>query len=169
MIEIRQVRGADRHNIEALAAVLFDCVAGGASVNFMDGFSQRDAEAFFARVFDSLERNERILLAAFDQGRLVGTVQVLTAMPPNQPHRAEIAKLLVHRSARGQGIAGLLMQSAEDAARAAGKTLLVLDTASAEAERVYTRLGWTRLGTIPNFALLPNGEPCATTFFYKQL
>jgi GNAT superfamily N-acetyltransferase len=170
MIEIRLLRGAGgRLHIGPLAEVLLDCIAGGASVSFMASFSRSEAEAFFANALDGVDRGERILLAAFSGSELVGTVQVLLSMPPNQPHRAEIAKLLVHRSARGQGIAQSLMQAAEDASRHAGKTLLVLDTASAAAEHVYIKMGWTRLGVIPNYALLPDGEPCATTIFWKEL
>jgi GNAT superfamily N-acetyltransferase len=111
-----------------------------------------------------------VLLAAFDDGDVVGTVQVNLATPPNQPHRADIAKLLVRRSARRRGVAAQLMEAAEREALAEGKTLLVLDTVTGDAaERLYERLGWTRVGVIPNYALYPDGRPCATTLFYKQL
>jgi ribosomal protein S18 acetylase RimI-like enzyme len=111
-----------------------------------------------------------MILGAFADGELVGTVQVVAAWPPNQPHRADIAKLLVHRKARRRGIAELLMAEAEREALAAGKTLLVLDTVTGDAaERLYERLGYARVGVIPNYALYPDGRPCATTFFYKQL
>lgn len=169
MIEIRRLGADEREQIAGLAEVLVDCVEGGASVNFMAGYSRAEAAQFFGRVFDSVGRGERTLLAAFLDSVLVGTVQLVTAMPPNQPHRSEVVKLLVHRAARGRGIAGLLMERAEEAARAAGKTLLVLDTASAEAERVYVRGGWTRLGTIPDFCLLPDGRFCDTTIYFKRL
>jgi len=169
-MEIRQLTPAEaRQHLSTLAQVLVDCVAGGASVSFMAGFSQSDAEAFFAKVIEGVVRGERILLAAFLGTELIGTVQVVLNMPPNQPHRGEIAKLLVIRSARGQGAGRRLMQQAEEASRAAGKSLLVLDTADAHAERLYASLGWTRLGVIPDFALLPNGEFCDTTFFWKNL
>ena len=136
----------------------------------MASFSKPDAESFFTDVFRQVEQEQRILLGAFLDHQLVGTVQIVTAMPPNQPHRADISKLLVLRSARSQGIATQLMQRAEEISRAAGKTLLVLDTASGSpAEKLYTKLGWTRVGTIPNYALLPDGIPCATTIFYKRL
>ena len=103
-------------------------------------------------------------------GELVGTVQVITALPPNQPHRGEIAKLLVHRAARGRGIARLLMEAAEAEARAEGKTLLVLDAVTGgDAARLYDRLGWTTVGVIPNYALYPDGRPCDTTVFWKSL
>ena len=150
--------------------MLLDCVAGGASVSFMASLSRGEAEAFYEKVFEGVERGERILLAAFSESKLVGTVQILMTMPPNQPHRAEIAKLLVYRSARGQGLGARLMEHAEDASRRAGKTLLVLDTAAGgDAEKLYERLGWTRAGVIPNYALLPDGNLCATTIFWKEL
>jgi GNAT superfamily N-acetyltransferase len=168
--EVRQLSAAEtRSHLDALAGVLLDCVAGGASVSFMAPFSREDAEAFFEKTADELEAGKRILLAAFIDSELVGTVQILTAMPPNQPHRGEVAKLLVHRSARSKGVGRRLMECAEEAAARAGKTLLVLDTASGSAERIYLRLGWTRLGVIPNYALLPDGEFCDTAVFYKQL
>lgn len=171
MIEIRELTAAEgRRHIEALAEILLDCVSGGASVSFMASLSRVEAEASFEQVCDGVERGERLLLAAFIDSKLVGTVQVLLAMPPNQPHRAEIAKLLVHRSARGRGVASQLMAHAEEASRRAGKSLLVLDTATGgDAEKLYERLGWTRTGVIPNYALLPDGTLCATTIFWKEL
>src|SRR5271165_7526033 len=136
----------------------------------MASLSKAEAESFFENVLAGVQKAERILLAAFIDSQLVGTVQVLTATPPNQPHRADIAKLLVHRSARGQGVAAQLMEHAEKASLMAGKTLLVLDTVTGgQAERLYLRLGWTRVGVIPNYALFPDGRPCDTTVFYKNL
>src|SRR4051794_11027501 len=130
MIEVRKLSAAEGHkHLEALAEVLADCVEGGASVSFMPPFSKSAAARFFESVLEEVEAGTRILLAAFDDGRLVGTVQILTGTPPNQPHRADVAKLLVSRSARLQGIGTRLMQHVEEAARLAGKTLLVLDTA----------------------------------------
>lgn len=170
MIEIRQLDGNDVWGqIEGLSAVLVDCVEGGASVNFMAEFSMDDAALFFESVADAVDRGERLAFAAFDGEEVLGTVQVMLRTPPNQPHRGEIAKLLVRRTSRGQGVAQQLMEAAEAAAREAGKTLLTLDTASDAAERLYERMGWTRVGVIPNFALLPDGTPCATIFFWKQL
>ncbi len=171
MIEIRRLTGAEAlENLEGLAEVLADCVAGGASVSFMAPFSRGDATEFFLRLLPAIERGERILLAAFTDSKLVGTVQVILSTPPNQPHRADIAKMLVHRSARRRGIANRLMLAAEEQARAAGRTLLVLDTVTGgDAERLYGRLGWTRVGVIPNYALFPDGRFCDTTVFYKQL
>jgi GNAT superfamily N-acetyltransferase len=171
MIRIQRLNGTEgRRYLTALASVLVDCVEGGASVSFMTPLSITAAESFFAGVIDEVEKGNRILLGAFAGEELVGTVQVLTSMPPNQPHRGEIAKLLVHRSARGQGVASLLMREAEESARRAGKTLLTLDTVTGEkGERVYLRLGWTPAGVIPNYALFPDGRPCDTTIFWKDL
>lgn len=169
MIEIRDLDPTEaRHHLSDLANVLKDCVDGGASVNFMWPFTQADAEAFFTKVIDHW--GNRILLAAFEDERLVGTVQIVPATPPNQPHRADIAKLLVHRSARGQGIAQRLMEQVEIVSRRLGKTLLVLDTVTGgTAERLYLRLGWNIVGVIPNFCLFPDGQPCSTTVFWKKL
>ena len=171
VIEIRRLSASDAyHYVPSLAAVLLDCVAGGASVSFMASLTSAEAEAFFTRTADGVEKGERILLAAFFDSTLVGTVQIITATPPNQPHRADVAKLLVHRAARGQGVAAQLMQEVERASFAAGKTLLVLDTVTGStAERLYIRLGWTKSGIIPNYALMPDGAPCATTIFWKAL
>jgi GNAT superfamily N-acetyltransferase len=170
-IEIRRLGGTEvRAQLDRLAGVLADCVAGGASVSYMAPFSHEQARAAFEAVAVEVEEGRRLLLGAFAEGRLVGTVQLILALPPNQPHRAEIAKLLVHRSARKRGIAQLLMEHAEAEARAEGKTLLVLDTVTgSDAERLYARLGWSRVGVIPGYALFPNGRPCDTTIFWKAL
>ena len=154
--------------LDGLAAVLVDCVEGGASVSYMAPFSHEQARDAFEAVAADVEHGRRLLLAAFENGEIVGTVQVILAMAPNQPHRGEIAKLLVRRSARRRGIAQLLMEQAEREACAEGKTLLVLDTVTGDgAERLYERLGWTRVGVIPGFALYPDGTPCDTTVFWK--
>jgi GNAT superfamily N-acetyltransferase len=159
-----------RARLSELAEVLHDCVEGGASVSFMLPFSQEDAEAFFSKVIDGVEAGERILLAALKNSRVVGTVQITTAMPPNQPHRGDVAKLLVHRESRGSGLARLLMEEVERQAREAGKTLLVLDTVTdGVAEGLYGRLGWTRVGIIPDYAMYPDGTLTPTTIFYKSL
>ena len=156
--------------LDALAGVLADCVAGGASVSYLEPFSQADARSAFEGWEAEVEQGRRLILGAFDDGELVGTVQVLLAAPPNQPHRGEIAKMLVHRSARRRGIAARLMEQAEVEARAEGKTLLVLDTVTGDAaERLYTRLGWSRVGIIPGYALYPDGRLCDTTVFYKAI
>lgn len=129
-----------------------------------------DATEGRKKVLDGVERRERILLAAFDDAALVGTVQIVPATPPNQPHRADVAKLLVRRSARGQGIATRLMECVEDVSRLAGKTLLVLDTVTGDAaEKLYMRMGRNRVGVIPKYALFPDGRMCVTTIFSKDL
>jgi GNAT superfamily N-acetyltransferase len=161
---------AARAALDDLAAVLVDCVAGGASISYMAPFSHEDARAVFEDVAAEVERGQRVLIAASEGGEVVGTVQVNLATPPNQPHRGDIAKLLVRGSARRRGIAAQLMEAAECEALAEGKTLLVLDTVTGDpAERLYERLGWTRVGVIPDYALYPDGRLCATTVFYKQL
>ncbi len=133
-------------------------------------FSRTDARAFFEGVAAEVEQGRRLIVAAFDDGELLGTVQVILALPPNQPHRGEITKLLVHRSARRRGVARLLMEQAEAEARAEGKTLLVLDAVTGDdAERLYERLGWTKVGVIPGYALYPDGRVCDTTYFWKGL
>jgi ribosomal protein S18 acetylase RimI-like enzyme len=155
---------------DGLAAVLHDCVDGGASVRYLAPFTHEQARAAFEVVAGDVESGHRVLLAAFLERQLVGTVQVALAQQPNSPHRAEIAQLLVHRTARRCGVAERLMEAAEHEARAEGKTLLVLDTATGDAaERLYVRLGWTRVGEIPDYALYPDGQPCATTIFWKGL
>lgn len=157
--------------IPELSDILADCVEGGASVSFMAPLARETADAFWRKVADGVAAGTRILLAAEDpDGRLMGTVQVIGDLPENQPHRADVAKMLVHRDARRRGLGAALMHAAADAARAAGKTLLVLDTVTdGDAERLYTRLGWVRVGVIPNYALMPDGSPCDTTVFYKVL
>lgn len=170
-IEIRRLEPGEVHeHVDALAAVLADCVAGGASVSYMEPFSRDDARRAFEGFAAEAEHGRRLILAAFADGDLVGTVQVILSLPPNQPHRGEIAKLLVHRSARGRGVARRLMERAEDEARAEGKTLLVLDAVTdGDAARLYDRMGWTTVGVIPGYALYPDGRPCDTTVFWKKL
>jgi GNAT superfamily N-acetyltransferase len=170
-IEVRRLEGeALTDALDGLARVLADCVAGGASVSYLWPFSLDDARAAFEGFAADAARGNRIVLAAYDGDVIVGTVQVLLALPPNQPHRGEIAKLLVHREARRRGVAQLLMERAEQEARGEGKDLLVLDTVTgSEAERLYVRLGWSRVGSIPRYALYPDGRECASTYFYKDL
>ena len=155
--------------IDGLADVLIDCVEGGASVSFMHPLSRERAVAFWRHVADGVAAGERALMIAEDARGVCGTVQLVLAQPENQPHRAELAKMLVHRRARRHGLGAALMHAAEAAARECGKTLLVLDTASADAERLYERSGWIRVGVIPDFALLPKGGLCATTVYYRTL
>src|SRR5262249_8501391 len=161
--EIAVIESVAPTDIAELAEVLVDCVAGGASVSFMPPFGHEDAKAFFTKIAGEVTRREAALLVARVDGRIVGTVQLGLAMPPNQPHRADVRKLLVRRSARGRGIGMALMTAAEEAARARGRSLLVLDTALAgDAERLYTRAGWNRGGGIPGYALFPDGSPSDT-------
>lgn len=168
--EVRRLDGAQAHAAAgALGEVMRDCVAGGASVGFMANVSAEEARAFFAHVAREVEAGRRILLAAYADGALVGTVQVVHAQLPNQPHRGDISKLLVHRSARGRGLGGALMERAEAEALAAGRTLLVLDTATGAAARLYERRGWTSAGAVPGYAQNPGGTLCDTTFYWKRL
>jgi GNAT superfamily N-acetyltransferase len=157
--------------VEALAEVLIDCVEGGASVGFMLPLPREKAVAFWRGVANGVARGERVLLVAEDgEGHLVGTVQLVLSMPDNQQHRADVAKMLVHRGARRRGVAQRLMAAVEDAARKEGRTVLVLDTVTgSDAERLYARAGWQRVGVVPKYALMPTGEFCATTFFFKHL
>lgn len=163
---------ADQATAEGLTEVLIDVVEAGASVGFMLPLSRERALAYWEGALRSAARGERILLVAEDpeSGKIVGTVQVVFATPENQPHRADIAKMQVHRSARRRGLGEALMRAAEEAALEAGKTVLVLDTVTgSDAERLYTRLGWQRCGEIPDYALWPRGGLCSTTFFYRRL
>jgi ribosomal protein S18 acetylase RimI-like enzyme len=163
------VAALDDAQIEGLADVLIDCVEGGASVSFMSPLPRDRAVAFWRRVGQGVVAGERALLVAEDARGVCGTVQLVLDQPENQPHRAELAKLLVHRRARRHGLGEALMRAAETAARECGKSLLVLDTASEEAERLYERLGWVRVGAVPGYALLPQGGLCGTTFYYRDL
>lgn len=165
--------GADEATglLEALADVLLDCVEGGASVSFMWPLPRERALQFWRGVAEGVARGERALIVAEDaDGRLVGTAQLVLAQPDNQPHRADVAKMLVHRCARRRGLAQRLLAALEQEAVAEGKTVLVLDTVTGgDAERLYERGGWQRVGVIPNYALMPDGRLCATTYFHKQL
>ena len=158
--------------LHGLAGVLIDCVEGGASVSFMHPLSRSKALEFWRRVAGDVAAGRRELLVARDRadgGAIVGTVQLVLELPENQPHRADLSKMLVHRRARRAGCGAALLAAAEDRARELGKSLLVLDTASGDAERLYERCGWRRVGVVPGYALWPGGGLCDTTFFYKQL
>ena len=170
-IQIRSLQTIDDRQIQGLSDLLIDCVEGGASVSFMLPMSRAKAEAFWHNTSASVARGERVLLAAEDAaGTIVGTVQVILDQPENQPHRGDIAKMLVHRRARRRGVGAALLAAAERSALDAGKTLLVLDTVTgSDGERLYARQGWQRCGEIPNYALWPDGRPCATTIFFKFL
>ena len=162
----RRLHALDDAQIDALAGVLIDCVEGGASVSFMHPLPRDRAVAFWRRVAQGVAAGERALLVAEDARGLCGTVQLVLDQPENQPHRADLSKMLVHRRARRQGLGAALMQAAEATAR---EWLLVLDTANGEAERLYERQGWTRVGVIPGYALMPQGGLCGTTVYYRKL
>ncbi len=163
------VRPARADDAGGLAEVLAECVAAGASVGFMAPLEPARARAWWDGALADADRGGRLVLVAEADGAVVGTVQVVTDLPENQPHRGELAKLLVRPSARRRGAGAALLAAAEEAARGAGRTLLVLDTASAEAERLYGRAGWCRVGVIPDYALGPEGGLVPTVLFYKDL
>jgi len=168
-IRIRTLQAFNDREIDGLSDVLIDCVEGGASVSFMLPMTRAKADAFWRDACESAARGERVVLAAEDEAGIVGTVQVIFDLPENQPHRGDLAKMLVHRRARKRGVGAALLRAAEQSARDAGKTLLVLDTASDDAERLYARQGWQRFGQVPDYALWPEGGFCAATFYYKTL
>ena len=156
--------------LDQLADVLVDCVAGGASVSFMSPFSHDSALGFFRKVAGSVAAGDTVLLAARVDGKIVGTVQLGLDTPPNQPHRADIKKMLVHRAARGRGIGAALMAAVEEEARQRGRWLLVLDTVPGEnGHRLYSRAGWTQTGLVPDYALFPDGRLCDTAIMWKRL
>src|SRR5579862_494082 len=135
----------------------------------MRPLSLAKATAFWQRTADDVARGARALLVAEDDAGIVGTVHLILEQPENQPHRADISKLLVHRRARRQGVGAALMRAAEEVAHECGKSLLVLDTASGDAERLYQRLGWVLVGTVPDYALWPDGGRCGTSFYYRNV
>lgn len=168
MIDIRILKeGEAHHRIDELAAILHDCVIKGASVNFMNPFSMAEARDFFTTTAEAVARNELVLFAALDNDRAVGTCQLVPAKKPNQPHRADLAKLLVHSNHRNKGIGALLLAAADQEVKRRGLKLVTLDTALDTAERLYERAGYIRAGVIPNFALWPDGGYCDTVYFYK--
>lgn len=166
---IRQVTAAGDADVHGLAELLIDIVEGGDSVGFMDPLPRERAEVFWRDIADDAARGARALLVAEDATGIVGTVHLVLAQPENQPHRADLSKLLVHRRARRRGVGAALLRAAEQIAVEHGLTLLVLDTASADAERLYARAGWVRCGVIPGFALMPDGAPCDTVLLYRVL
>jgi GNAT superfamily N-acetyltransferase len=169
-IDVRNLQRFEERELQALSDVLIDCVEGGASVSFMWPMTRGKALTYWRDVAASAARCERVVLAAYDATEtIVGTVQVAFAQPENQPHRADIAKMLVHRRARRHGVGKALLVAAERDALRSGKTMLVLDTASPVAERLYVRQGWQLCGRIPDYAFMPDGAPCATAVFYKSL
>jgi ribosomal protein S18 acetylase RimI-like enzyme len=167
-VRLLSAAAAERER-DALSEVLADCVAGGASVSFMAPFSNADAHAWWGGVIASVAADKTALFGAYVDEALVGTVQLGLDVPPNQPHRGDVKKLLVHRRARGRRLGRALMEALEAEARRRSLTLLTLDTASEAAERVYDGLGYTRAGVIPGYALWPEGGLCDTTLFWKSL
>jgi GNAT superfamily N-acetyltransferase len=166
----RRLLAVDEAQVAGLADLLIDCVDGGASVSFMHPLSRDRALAFWRRVARGVAAGERALLVAEDERGVCGTVQLVLDQPENQPHRADLAKMLAHRRARRRGLGAALLRAAEATARDCGKTLLVLDAVTGgDAARMYERNGWVRVGDIPGFALMPDGEPCGTTYFYRDL
>jgi GNAT superfamily N-acetyltransferase len=169
-IAIRALDVLDDAQIEGLGDVLVDCIDGGASVSFMHPLAPEKALAYWRGVAQAVAAGERALLVAEDDEGIVGTVQLVLAQPENQPHRADLTKLLVHRRGRRRGLGEVLMRAAEQLARERGKTLLVLDTVpGSDADRLYARLGWVRVGEIPDYALLSRGGLAPTTVFYKRV
>jgi ribosomal protein S18 acetylase RimI-like enzyme len=154
----------------ALCEILIETVASGGSVSFMHPLSSEAAFDFWQASLAAAGRGERIVLGAFDGDDLVGTVTLLLNLPPNQPHRAEIAKMMTRISRRHRGVATALLGAAEEMAIARGRTLLVLDTAVDDgASRLYQRAGFTLAGIIPDYALKPHGGLTGTMVYWKRL
>jgi GNAT superfamily N-acetyltransferase len=167
---VRRLLALDEAGVQALAHVLLDCVEGGASVSFMHPLTPERAAAFWQRVARGVAAGERALLVAEDAQGICGTVQLVLDLPENQPHRADVAKMLVHRRARRQGLGAALMRAAEATALSCGRTMLVLDSVTGgDGARLYERLGWQRVGDIPDYALYPHGGLCSTTVYYRKL
>jgi GNAT superfamily N-acetyltransferase len=167
---LRRVHALDEEQVSQLADVLIDCVEGGASVGFMDPLTRERALALWRHVARGVAAGARALLVAEDALGACGTVQLLLDQPENQPHRADLSKMLVHRRARRRGLGAALMRAAESTARESGKTLLVLDAVTdGDAARLYESLGWLRVGVVPGYAFLPRGGLCSTTFYYRDL
>ena len=171
MTRIRELDGAEAlARVDELANVLRDCVEGGASVGFMLPLAEGRPQAFWRQVAAGVAAGGRHLFVAEDEaGRICGTVSLVVDMPDNQPHRADVSKMLVHRRARRQGVAEGLLQALDARARDLGRTTLVLDTVTgSDASRLYERLGWQKAGDIPRYALMPDGATCSTTYYFKQ-
>ena len=169
-IRIRTIDKASDRDIEQLGELLIDCVEGGASVSFMHPLPRDRAVAFWRRVAQGVAAGERALIVAVDEHGICGTVQLVLDLPENQPHRADLAKMLVSPRLRRRGLGAALLGAAEQVARDCGRTLLVLDAVTGgDAARMYARHGWVRVGDVPNFALYPDGRYCSTTYFYRDL
>jgi GNAT superfamily N-acetyltransferase len=167
---IRRLLSVDGEQVAGLAHLLVDCVADDASVGFMYPLTRSKAQAFWRRVADGVAAGRRALLIAEDGTGIAGTVQLVLDLPENQPHRADLVKMLVHPRARRRGLGAALMGAAEQMGRDCGRTLLVLDTIpGSDAARLYARMGWIPVGTIPDYALLARGGLSGTTIFYRRL
>jgi ribosomal protein S18 acetylase RimI-like enzyme len=153
-----------------LGELLVNVVANGGSISFMHPLSPDAADAFWKDALSSADRGDRVVFGAWIDGLLVGTVSLLLDLPPNQPHRAEIAKMMTRPANRGRGIASALLRAAEEEAARRSRTLLVLDTATdGGASSLYERLGYTLAGEIPDFALKPHGGLTGTKLYWKRL
>jgi GNAT superfamily N-acetyltransferase len=167
---IRRLHSVSPAEVDGLVDVVLDSVEGGASIGFMLPLSRERAHEFWSGIADAVGRGDRALLVAEDAEGICGTVHLILAQPDNQPHRADLSKMLVHSRARHRGLGAALMQAAEELAVDCGKTLLVLDTVTdSDAYRLYARLGWQKVGDVPDFALWPEGGLCSTTYFYRML
>ena len=167
---VRRLAAVDGNQIDELATLLIDVVEGGATVGFMMPITHERAVSFWSRVAEEVALGKRLLLIAEDDAGICGTVQLVLDLPDNQPHRADLSKMLVRRRSRRQGLAAELLRAAEAAALDSGRTLLVLDAVTdGAAARLYERLGWVRVGDIPGYALMPEGGLCGTTYYYRQL
>ncbi|MFY0637829.1 GNAT family N-acetyltransferase [Maricaulis maris] len=161
-----------RRELSDFPRLLVGCVEAGASIGFLSPFSDQDAGHFWAAIGDQVVRGDRVIWSARDTatGALLGTVQLITGLPDNQPHRGDVAKLMVSPDARRRGVADALMETLETHARKTGLRTLVLDTVTGSpAEALYRKRGWVEVGAVPDYALFPDGSPCSTTFFYKTV
>jgi len=161
-----------RAQLTDFSGLLVSCVEAGASIGFMAPFILEQARVFWTGIAGKVEAGDRLIWSARDEetGELLGTVQLIVGLPDNQPHRGDVAKLMVSPSARRRGVARLLMQALEAEARRRGLRTLVLDTVTGSpADSLYRQLGWIEVGPVPDYALFPDGTPCSTTFFYRSL
>lgn len=169
-VTIRRVASLDDRTIDQLVEVVIDCVEGGASIGFMLPFTRERARSFWARIAPGVAAGQRAMLVAEDALGVCGTVQLVLDLPDNQPHRADLCKMMVHRRARHRGVGEGLIRAAESMAIELGRTVLVLDAVTGgDAARLYERLGWVRVGDIPDYARMPDGAPCSTTYYYRRL
>lgn len=171
MVEVAVLSAIEAEaSLDALVDLTLDCVAGGASVSFLYGVTREEVDAFWRDTIAEAAKSRTVLFIARDGGSVVGTVLLHPISKPNQPHRADVTKLLVSSSARRKGVASRLMEALEGHALSRGRTLLTLDTETGGgAEPFYQRRGYVRVGDIPNYCLGNDGGPSGTTIYYKQL